>query len=149
MYFSIVPNLLILNQRRKLSEPRVGSQIHPVLNICRFPNSAANWTLPITRGVGRLFQDMMTKNKQRNWRRFLAGCLVAVVVLGLVIAATVLLTGSPDSSGSRAPLASGISLEEWLAGSLSPKSFNGTWITGKYIYIYFFFNQLDLTISVR
>lgn len=82
---------------------------------------------------GPNISDLMTKNKQRNWRRFLAGCLVAVVVLGLVIAATVLLTGSPDSSASRTPLASGISLEEWLAGSLSPKSFNGTWITGNEI----------------
>ncbi|OAD57927.1 hypothetical protein WN48_00960 [Eufriesea mexicana] len=78
-------------------------------------------------------QDLMTKNKQRNWRRLLAGCLVVVVVLGLVIAATILLTGSPDSSGSRTPAAPGISLEEWLAGSLSPKSFNGTWISGKYL----------------
>ncbi|KOC65222.1 hypothetical protein WH47_09801 [Habropoda laboriosa] len=73
--------------------------------------------------------DLMTKNKQRNWRRLLAGCLVAVVVLGLVVAAAILLTGSPDSSGTRPPAAPGISLEEWLAGSLSPKSFNGTWIS--------------------
>ncbi|XP_043250210.1 venom dipeptidyl peptidase 4-like isoform X2 [Colletes gigas] len=77
--------------------------------------------------------DLMTKIKQRNWRRFLAGGLVVVVVLGLVVAAAVLLTGSPDSSGSRAPSAPGISLEEWLAGSLSPKSFNGTWISGNEI----------------
>lgn len=75
----------------------------------------------------------MTKNKQRNWRRLLAACLVGVVVLGLVVAATILLTGSPDSSGSSTPAAPGISLEEWLAGSLSPKSFNGTWISGKYL----------------
>ncbi|KOX69535.1 hypothetical protein WN51_05089 [Melipona quadrifasciata] len=75
----------------------------------------------------------MTKNKQRNWRRLLAGCLVAVVVLGLVIAAAILLTGSPDFTGTGTPAAPGISLEEWLAGSLSPKSFNGTWISGKYL----------------
>ncbi|XP_050596155.1 venom dipeptidyl peptidase 4 isoform X3 [Bombus affinis] len=83
--------------------------------------------------VRYLRHDLMTKNKQRNWRRLLAGCLVGVVVLGLVIAATILLTGSPDSSGSRTPAAPGISLEEWLAGSLSPKSFNGTWISGNEI----------------
>lgn len=77
--------------------------------------------------------DLMTKNKQRNWRRLLAGGLIVVVVLGLVVAATILLTGSPDSSGSRTPGAPGISLEEWLAGSLSPKSFNGTWISGNEI----------------
>ena len=91
------------------------------------------WTrfkLPVFR---QLFQDLMTKNKQRNWRRLLAGCLVAVVVLGLVIAAAILLTGSPDFTGTGTPAAPGISLEEWLAGSLSPKSFNGTWISGKYL----------------
>lgn len=70
----------------------------------------------------------MTKSKQRNWRRLLAGGLVVVVVLGLVVAAAILLTGSP-----RTPSAPGIFLEEWLAGSLSPKSFNGTWISGKYL----------------
>ncbi|CAK9800503.1 Venom dipeptidyl peptidase 4 [Anthophora quadrimaculata] len=83
--------------------------------------------------VRYLRHDLMTKNKQRNWRRLLAGCLVAVVVLGLVVAAAILLTGSPDSSGTRTPAAPGISLEEWLAGSLSPKSFNGTWISGNEI----------------
>ncbi|XP_076231045.1 venom dipeptidyl peptidase 4 [Calliopsis andreniformis] len=77
--------------------------------------------------------DLMTKNKQRNWRRLLAGGLIALVVLGLVVAATILLTGSPDSSGQRTSDAPGISLEEWLAGSLSPKSFNGTWISGNEI----------------
>ncbi|CAL7939159.1 unnamed protein product [Xylocopa violacea] len=80
-----------------------------------------------------LRHDLMTKNKQRNWRRLLAGCLVAMVVLGLVVAAAILLTGSPDSTGSRTPAAPGISLEEWLRGSLSPKSFNGTWISGNEI----------------
>ncbi|XP_076165408.1 venom dipeptidyl peptidase 4 isoform X2 [Ptiloglossa arizonensis] len=77
--------------------------------------------------------DLMTKSKQRNWRRLLAGGLVVVVVLGLVVAAAILLAGSPDSSGSRTPGAPGISLEEWLRGSLSPKSFNGTWISGSEI----------------
>ncbi|KAK9302318.1 hypothetical protein QLX08_005590 [Tetragonisca angustula] len=82
---------------------------------------------------GPNISDLMTKNKQRNWRRLLAGCLVAVVVLGLVVAAAILLTGSPDFTGTGTPAAPGISLEEWLAGSLSPKSFNGTWISGNEI----------------
>ncbi|XP_012141097.2 venom dipeptidyl peptidase 4 isoform X2 [Megachile rotundata] len=82
---------------------------------------------------GPNISDLMTKSKQRNWRRLLAGGLVVLVVLGLVVAAAILLTGSPDSSGSRTPSAPGISLEEWLAGSLSPKSFNGTWISGNEI----------------
>lgn len=75
--------------------------------------------------------DLMTKNKRTNWRRLLAGGLVAIVVLALVVAAAILLTGSPDNSASRATNAPGISLEEWLAGSLSPKSFNATWLSEK------------------
>ncbi|XP_076294344.1 venom dipeptidyl peptidase 4 isoform X2 [Lasioglossum baleicum] len=77
--------------------------------------------------------DLMTKNKQRNWRRLLAGGLIVAVVLGLVVAASVLLTGGPDSTGPKTPAALGISLEEWLAGSLSPKSFNGMWMSGNEI----------------
>lgn len=75
--------------------------------------------------------NLMTKNKRTNWRRLLAGGLVAIVALALVVAAVILLTGSPDSSTSRTTSAPGISLEEWLAGSLSPKSFNATWLSGK------------------
>lgn len=76
-------------------------------------------------------QDLMTKNKQRyRWRLLIFG-IVIIVVLALVIAAAILLTGSPNSTASRTNGAPGISLEEWLSGSLSPKSFNGTWISGK------------------
>jgi len=80
-----------------------------------------------------LLQDLMTKNKQRyRWRLLVCG-VVLMVVLALVIAAAILLTGRPDSAASSgANGAAGISLEQWLSGSLSPKSFNGTWISGKY-----------------
>ncbi|XP_011688871.1 PREDICTED: prolyl endopeptidase FAP-like [Wasmannia auropunctata] len=74
--------------------------------------------------------DLMTKNKQRYRWRLLACGIVIIIVLALVIAAAILLTGRPDSSSSRRNGAPGISLEEWLSGSLSPKSFNGTWISG-------------------
>ncbi|XP_014604197.1 PREDICTED: venom dipeptidyl peptidase 4 isoform X1 [Polistes canadensis] len=77
--------------------------------------------------------NLMTKNKRTNWRRLLAGGLVTIVALALVVAAVILLTGSPDSSTSRTTSAPGISLEEWLAGSLSPKSFNATWLSGNEI----------------
>nr|KAF7422118.1 hypothetical protein H0235_009954 [Vespula pensylvanica] len=88
----------------------------------------------ITSGIDPLtyveiVKDLMTKNKRTNWRRLLAGGLVAIVALALVVAAAILLTGSPDSSASRTTSAPGISLEEWLAGSLSPKSFNATWLS--------------------
>ncbi|KMQ92871.1 venom dipeptidyl peptidase 4-like protein, partial [Lasius niger] len=73
--------------------------------------------------------DLMTKTKQRyRWRLLICG-IVIIIVLALVIAAAILLTGSPDSAASRTNGAPGISLEEWLSGSLSPKSFNGTWIS--------------------
>ncbi|XP_011864447.1 PREDICTED: venom dipeptidyl peptidase 4 [Vollenhovia emeryi] len=72
----------------------------------------------------------MTKSKQRYRWRLLACGIVIIIVLALVIAAAILLTGSPDSTASRTNGAPGISLEEWLSGSLSPKSFNGTWISG-------------------
>lgn len=76
-------------------------------------------------------QDLMTKNKHRyRWRLLICG-IVIIIVLALVIAAAILLTGSPNSTASRTNGAPGISLEEWLSGSLSPKSFNGTWISGK------------------
>lgn len=81
-------------------------------------------------------QDLMTKTKQRyRWRLLICG-IVTIVVLALVIAAAILLTGSPDSAASRTNGAPGISLEEWLSGSLSPKSFNGTWISGKCCTLY-------------
>lgn len=93
---------------------------------------AGNFTITFYHGARVLsLQDLMTKNKRTNWRRLLAGGLVAIVALALVVAAAILLTGSPDSSASRTTSAPGISLEEWLAGSLSPKSFNATWLSGK------------------
>ncbi|XP_020285677.1 venom dipeptidyl peptidase 4 isoform X2 [Pseudomyrmex gracilis] len=70
--------------------------------------------------------DLMTKNKQRYRWRLLAGCVVVIIVLALVITAAILL----DSAGNRTRTARGITLKEWLSGSLSSKSFNGTWING-------------------
>ncbi|XP_050453793.1 venom dipeptidyl peptidase 4-like isoform X6 [Cataglyphis hispanica] len=97
-------------------EPNVSVSVHTVLN----HQSDTPW-------------DLMTKNKQRyRWRLLLCG-IVFIIVLALVIAAAILLTGSPNSTSSRTNGAPGISLEEWLSGSLSPKSFNGTWISGNEI----------------
>ncbi|XP_057327710.1 venom dipeptidyl peptidase 4-like isoform X2 [Microplitis mediator] len=74
--------------------------------------------------------ELMTKNNRRNWRRLLVGALIAIVVLVLLIAAIILLTGGPDSGSSRTTTtASSITLEEWLGGWLSTKSFNGTWLS--------------------
>ncbi|KAG7197411.1 hypothetical protein KM043_017105 [Ampulex compressa] len=76
-------------------------------------------------------KGLMTKDKQRSWRRLLVGGIVILVVFALVAAAAILLTDSPDSSASKTKRSPAISLEEWLGGSLSPKSFNGTWISAK------------------
>lgn len=95
-------------------------------------------------------QDLMTKNKHRNWRRLLAFGLIAIVVLALVITAAILLTGGPNSSESKAATAAGISLEEWLHGSLSTKSFNGTWMSGQYFLTLLYFSLIlpSLFISI-
>ncbi|KAH0563927.1 hypothetical protein KQX54_008145 [Cotesia glomerata] len=75
----------------------------------------------------------MTKTNRRNWRRLLAGALIAIVVLVLLITAIILLTGSPESGSARTTTtASSITLEEWLGGWLSAKSFNGTWLSVDY-----------------
>lgn len=81
-----------------------------------------------------LKQEAMTKNKHRNWRHWIGGVLVGIVVLGLIIAAIILLSGRPASSArarTSGPAGSAVTLDEWLWGSVSPKSFNGTWISGK------------------
>ncbi|XP_063983371.1 venom dipeptidyl peptidase 4 isoform X3 [Diachasmimorpha longicaudata] len=72
--------------------------------------------------------ELMTKNNHRNWRRLLIGGLIAIVVLALLITAIILLTSSPNSPSARAPTTSSITLDDWLWGSLSTKTFNGTWI---------------------
>ncbi|XP_023289115.1 venom dipeptidyl peptidase 4 [Orussus abietinus] len=73
-------------------------------------------------------QELMTKTKRANWRRLLVGGVVGVLVLALVITAVILFTG-PEAEGSNGQSAAQITLEEWLLGSLSTKSFNGTWIS--------------------
>ncbi|XP_046586430.1 venom dipeptidyl peptidase 4 isoform X1 [Neodiprion lecontei] len=82
---------------------------------------------------GDLRLELMTKSKRQGWRRLLIGSIVAIVVIALIIAAVFLLTGSPADSSSDSPSASGITLEEWLGGSLATKSFNGTWLSGSEI----------------
>lgn len=87
-----------------------------------------------------MLQELMTKTNRRNWRRLLAGALIAIVVLVLLITAIILLTGSPESGSARTTTtASSITLEEWLGGWLSAKSFNGTWLSGQYNFICFSF----------
>ncbi|XP_043274698.1 venom dipeptidyl peptidase 4-like isoform X2 [Venturia canescens] len=81
---------------------------------------------------GLTISEAMTKNKHRNWRRWIGGVLVGIVVLGLIIAAIILLSGRPaNSTGARTsgPSGAAVTFDEWLWGSFLPKSFNGTWIS--------------------
>ena len=75
----------------------------------------------------------MTKSGGCSTRRLLVAGLIATLALVLVMTATaaILLTGSGRAGSGDDPAATGISLEEWLGGSLSTKSFNGTWLSGK------------------
>ncbi|KAK0080428.1 hypothetical protein PV325_013967, partial [Microctonus aethiopoides] len=73
--------------------------------------------------------ELMTKNNRRNWRRLLAGGFIAIIVLALLIATIILLTVNRDTKTSQASTASSITLEQWLNGWVSTKSFNGTWLS--------------------
>ncbi|XP_008202160.1 venom dipeptidyl peptidase 4 isoform X1 [Nasonia vitripennis] len=78
-------------------------------------------------------RELMTKSTGCNTRRLLVVGLIATIVLVLVITATaaILLTSADrEAARTEALGASGISVEEWLGGSLSTKSFNGTWLSG-------------------
>lgn len=71
----------------------------------------------------------MTKSNRKGWRRVLIGVVVGLAAVALVIVAVILLTGG--SGNSELTTASGVTLEEWLGGTLSTRSFNGTWLSGK------------------
>lgn len=73
--------------------------------------------------------ELMTKTKRRNWPRLLAAGVIGIIILVLVITAVILLTGIPAASEFKPTPTAGITLEEWLGGSLSTKSFNGTWLS--------------------
>ncbi|XP_034934341.1 venom dipeptidyl peptidase 4 isoform X2 [Chelonus insularis] len=77
---------------------------------------------------GMNVSEMMTKNTRRNWRKLLAVGVLTLVVLSLLITAAIFLTGK-GNSGNPPPTTSSITIEQWLEGWLTPKGFNGTWLT--------------------
>ncbi|XP_058799148.1 venom dipeptidyl peptidase 4-like isoform X2 [Phymastichus coffea] len=82
-------------------------------------------------------QELMTKSTGCKTRRLLLIGLVVTILLVLVITATaaVLLSGNDrETARIEAFTGQGISLEEWLGGSLSTKGFNGTWLSGDEIF---------------
>lgn len=56
--------------------------------------------------------------------------LVGVLVVGLVIAAIVLLTTTDDQHADEVT-AESLNLEDFLNYRYNPKTFNGTWVSGK------------------
>ncbi|XP_011494919.1 PREDICTED: venom dipeptidyl peptidase 4 isoform X2 [Ceratosolen solmsi marchali] len=80
--------------------------------------------------------ELMIKGTGCNMRRLLVIGLIMMVVLVLIITATVtvLLTSRTRKTFRNEQLENyGISLHDWLSGSLSTKSFNGTWLSGNEI----------------
>lgn len=66
---------------------------------------------------------------QTRWKRraWIIGGVIGAVVLALLIAAIVILTSSKDSETTNQ---GAISLEDFLKGRLSSRSFNATWASG-------------------
>lgn len=65
------------------------------------------------------------------------GGVIGAVGLAILIAAIVILTSSKDSDTSNQEA---ISLEDFLKGRLSSRSFNATWASGQFIYYYYLLN---------
>ncbi|KAK0093208.1 hypothetical protein PV326_014068 [Microctonus aethiopoides] len=130
-----------------LKEYKIGNKVLVILNsseyqawLCKAPDlihesgtTPRSVFLDFITAEGLIIQaaaELMTKNNRRNWRRLLAGGFIAIIVLALLIATIILLTVNRDTKTSQASTASSITLEQWLNGWVSTKSFNGTWLSG-------------------
>lgn len=79
-----------------------------------------------------MFQELIiTKSK---WRRrvWIIGGIAGAIALALLIAAIVLLT--TNSKDSNTTQQNALSLEDFLQGRLSTRSFNASWISGECTY---------------
>lgn len=75
-------------------------------------------------------QDLLTSKSARKKRLWIVASLVGLLVVALVIAAIVLLTTTDDQHAD-AVTAESLSLEDFLNYRYNPKTFNGTWVSGK------------------
>lgn len=84
-----------------------------------------------------LFQDLIITKGKRKKRAYIVGGVVAIVVIAVVIALVVVFT---TRSGEEEPTAneSTITLEDFLNGALSPRSFNASWVSGMSIFFLIF-----------
>lgn len=78
-----------------------------------------------------MFQDLIIAKGKRKKRAYIIGGITALIVLGLVIALVVVLTSKSNESEVPAVVESPVTLENFLEGKLSPKSFNASWTSSK------------------
>lgn len=73
----------------------------------------------------------MTK-KQSKKKKYTIGAVIAVIGIGLAIAVIVLaLSMKSEEKGGSVAEASALTLDDFLHGKFAPKSFNGSWVSGK------------------
>lgn len=75
-------------------------------------------------------QDLLALKNTRKKRMWIIASLVGVLVVALVIAAIVLLTTTDDQHADEVT-AESLNLEDFLNYRYNPKTFNGTWVSGK------------------
>lgn len=72
-----------------------------------------------------LLQDLIITKGKKKKRAWIIGTVVGLVVIAVVVALVVVLTSNRNKVTEPA-----ISLEDFLDGKLSPKSFNASWLSG-------------------
>lgn len=97
-----------------------------------------------------IFQELIAEKNigRRKSIIMIASGTLVLVVIALVIAAIVLLSDSIDAA-SITKEENTIALEDILNGSLSPKGFNGTWISGMLINSFYFLFLLHCFFRTR
>ncbi|KAK9703462.1 Trypsin [Popillia japonica] len=83
-----------------------------------------DWIKEVTEGCRK---DLIIAKGKRKKRAYIIGGITALIVLGLVIALVVVLTSKSNESEVPAVVESPVTLENFLEGKLSPKSFNASW----------------------
>lgn len=73
------------------------------------------------------FQDLILSNTKRKKRMWIIGSIVGVVAIALIITAIVILVKAKKVEEEEITL----NLEDFLNYKYNPKSFNGTWVSGK------------------
>lgn len=76
-------------------------------------------------------QDLLVSKGKSKKRKWIISGIIAVVAIGLAVAAIVLLsTGDSSNADKNGPSADALTLDDFLHGKFVPKTFNGTWTSG-------------------